>query len=94
MHYTYLTADVNMEMSVTLLKQINKPSLLLSYEQMYIEIFHRNNELIPEQHPNTTPCLNSSSTPRMPHTSLKTNQCFHPPVSPLSTGALYGQLQR
>jgi hypothetical protein len=37
---------------MTLLKQINKPSLLLPYEQMYIQIFRRNNELIPEQHPN------------------------------------------
>jgi hypothetical protein len=35
-----------------LLKQINKSSLLLPYEQMYIQIFRRNNELIPEQHPN------------------------------------------
>jgi hypothetical protein len=52
MHYTYLTADMNMEISMTLLKQINNPSLLLPYEQMYIQIFRRNNELIPEQHPN------------------------------------------
>jgi hypothetical protein len=37
---------------MTLLKQISKPSLLLPFEQMYIQIFHRNNELIPEQHPN------------------------------------------
>jgi hypothetical protein len=37
---------------MTLLKQINKPSLLLPYEQMYIQIFRRNNELIHEQHPN------------------------------------------
>jgi len=41
-----------METSVTLLKQINKPSLLLPYEQMYIQIFHPNNELIPEERPN------------------------------------------
>jgi hypothetical protein len=36
---------------MTLLKQINKPSLLIPYEQMYIQILRRNNELIPEQHP-------------------------------------------
>jgi hypothetical protein len=38
--------------TMTLLKQINKPSLLLPYEKMYIQIFRCNNELIPEQHPN------------------------------------------
>jgi hypothetical protein len=37
---------------MTLLKKINKPSLLLPYEQIYIQIFRRNNELIPEEHPN------------------------------------------
>jgi predicted alpha/beta-fold hydrolase len=42
----------NISDTVTLLKQINKPSLLLPYEQMYIQIFHHNNELIPEQRPN------------------------------------------
>ena len=34
------------------------------------------------------------SSPRTPHTSLTTNQYFRPPVSPLSTGVLYGRLQR
>jgi hypothetical protein len=42
----------NINDTMTLLKQINKPSLLLPYEQMYIQIFRRNNEHIPEQHPN------------------------------------------
>ena len=37
---------------MALLKQINKPSLMLPYEQMYTQILHRNNELIPEQHLN------------------------------------------
>jgi len=37
---------------MTLLKQINKPSLLLPYEQMYIQSLYHNNELIPEQNPN------------------------------------------
>jgi hypothetical protein len=36
---------------MTLLKQINKPSLFL-YEQMYIKLFHHSNELIPKQHLN------------------------------------------
>ena len=52
MHYTYLTGDMNMAISMTLIKQINKPSLLLPFEQMYMQIFYYNNELIPEQHPN------------------------------------------
>jgi hypothetical protein len=53
----------NINNTIALLKQINKPSLLLSFEQMYIQIFHRNNELMPEQHPNEhIPCLNSSNT--------------------------------
>ena len=34
---------------MSLLKQINTPTLLLPYEQMYIQSFHHNNELIPEQ---------------------------------------------
>ena len=42
----------NINDTMTFLKQINRPSLLLPYEQMYIQIFHRNNELIPEQRPN------------------------------------------
>jgi hypothetical protein len=35
-----------------LLKHIDKPSLLLQYEQMHLQIFHHNNQLIPDQHPN------------------------------------------
>ena len=42
----------NINDTVTLLKQINTPALLLPYEQMYIQLFHHNNELVPEQHPN------------------------------------------
>jgi hypothetical protein len=38
--------------TMTLLKYINSPSLLLPYERMYIQLFHHNNQLIPEQHPN------------------------------------------
>ena len=37
---------------MTLLKRIDGPSLLLPYEQIYIQLFHHNNHLIPEQHPN------------------------------------------
>jgi hypothetical protein len=35
-----------------LLDKVNKPTLLFPYEQMYIQSFYHNNQLIPEQHPN------------------------------------------
>jgi len=38
--------------TMTLLKHIDKPSLLLPYEQIYMQLFHHNIQLIPEQHPN------------------------------------------
>jgi hypothetical protein len=38
--------------TTTLIKHIDKPSLLISYEEMYIKLFHYNNQLIPKQHPN------------------------------------------
>jgi len=42
----------NIKDTMTFLKQINTPTLLLHYEQMYIQLFHHNNELIPKQHLN------------------------------------------
>jgi hypothetical protein len=42
----------NINDTMTLLKQVSKPSLLLPYEQMYIHSLHHNNELITDQHPN------------------------------------------
>jgi hypothetical protein len=42
----------NINETMALLKQINRLSLLLPYEQMYIQIFRCNNELIPKQHLN------------------------------------------
>ena len=44
----------NIDNTMTLLKQINKPNLLLPYEQMYIQTLNHNKELIPEKHPNET----------------------------------------
>jgi len=35
-----------------LLEHIDKPSLLLPFRQLYIQLFLHNNQLIPEQHPN------------------------------------------
>ena len=42
----------NIDDTMTLPKQINTPTLLLPHEQMYIQSFHHNYELIPEQHLN------------------------------------------
>jgi len=42
----------NINNIMTFLKQVNKPSLLLPYEQMFIQPLHHSNELITEQHPN------------------------------------------
>ena len=67
----------NINKTMTLLKKINRPSHLLPYEQMYIQNFYRNNELISEQHPNEqNPMFELlQHAPRRPHTSLTTNQC-------------------
>ena len=39
----------NINDTMTLLKQVNKPSILLPYEQMFIQSLHHGNELINEQ---------------------------------------------
>ena len=41
----------NINDTMTLPKQTNKPNLLLPYEQIYIQSLYLNNEIIPEQHP-------------------------------------------
>jgi hypothetical protein len=87
----------NINDTMTLLKQINKPSLLLPLEQMFIQILHRNNELMPEQHPNEhNPMFELLQHTHPPHTSyqLDSNQYSRPPVSPLLIGAMYGSIQR
>jgi len=35
---------------MTLLKHIDKTTLLLPYEQLYIQLYHHHKQLIPEQH--------------------------------------------
>ena len=40
----------NIDDTMTLLEPINTPTLLLPYEQMYIQSLHHNNEPIPKQH--------------------------------------------
>jgi len=41
----------NINDTMTLLKRINTPALLLPYEQMYMQSLYYNNKLVPEQHP-------------------------------------------
>jgi len=38
--------------TMSLLKHVKKQSLLLPYGHRYVQLFHHNNQLIPEQHPN------------------------------------------
>ena len=52
MHYIYRHEYGNINDTMTLLTLINKPHLMLLFEQMYIQTLYHNNELIPEQHPN------------------------------------------
>ena len=40
--------------TMTLLKPLNEPNLLLPYEQYYIQSLHREGKLIPEQSPGET----------------------------------------
>ena len=43
-----------MNSTMTLLKPLNNPSLLLPYEQYYIQSLHHEGKLIPEQSPGET----------------------------------------
>ena len=94
MHYTYITADRVTAISMTLLKHINKPSLLLPFEQIYIHIFQRNNELIPEKHPYEHNPMFELHIPPPASYQSDSNQYSRLPVSPLSISARYGSLQR
>ena len=62
--FMYLFCEYgNINDTMTLLKQINKPSILLPYEHMYIQIFIVTMNSFPSSiRANTIPCLNSSST--------------------------------
>jgi len=42
----------NISDTMKLLKYVNTPSLLLPYEEMCVQLFHHNNQLIPEQNSN------------------------------------------
>ena len=84
----------NIDDTMTLLKQTKTPTLLFPYEQMYIQSFHHNNELIPEQHLNEHnpmfDLLHSNTTGHNPPDAQPTIPCI--PTSPLSTCAPDGHL--
>jgi hypothetical protein len=50
MHYMSSTVDTNTATSMIIWHYC--PNLLLPYEHMYIQLFHHNYHLIPEQYPN------------------------------------------
>jgi hypothetical protein len=55
--------------TMSLLKHMDKPSLLLPYEQMYIQLFQHNNRLIQEQRRNEqNPMFNYFTTDIIRHT--------------------------
>jgi hypothetical protein len=65
----------NNEDTMTLLKQIDKPSMLLPYEHMYIQNFIAiMNSSLNNDQMNTTPCLNSSKYVSMTYINPTTNQ--------------------
>ena len=86
--------DINNTM--TLLKQTDTPTLLLPYKQMYMQMFERNNELIPEQHPNEHnpmfELLHYKYCTSQPPDAQSIIPCI--PTSPLSSYAPDGHLQR
>ena len=66
-----------------LLKPLNNPSLLLPYEQYYIQSLHQAGRLIPEQSPGeTNPLFQTAINPQPPHptwaeATLKRNANTH-----------------
>jgi len=57
-----------MNSTMTLLKPLNYPSLLLPYEQYYIQSLHQAGRLIPEQSPGeTNPLFQTAINPQPPH---------------------------
>ena len=55
---------------MTLLKPLNNPSLLIPYEQYYIQTLHREGKLIPEQSPGeTNPLFQMAISTQSPHTT-------------------------
>jgi len=56
--------------TMTLLKPLNDPNVLLPYEQYYIQSLHQEGKLIPEQSPGeTNPLFQTVIKPQPPHST-------------------------
>jgi hypothetical protein len=87
--------------SVTLrcVKPLNKPNLLIPYEQYYIQTLHREGKLIPEQYPGETNPLFQMAinpSPHIPHeqnssaSACKTNTTKYQPQQKLQHTTNWG----
>ena len=63
---------------MTLLKHLNNPSLLIPYEQYYIQTLHREGKLILEQSPGEAkPLFQMAISTQPPHTTQTEQQCLN-----------------
>ena len=66
-NYTYQHKYGQMNSTMTLLKPLNNPNLLLPYEQYYIQSLHHEGKLIPEQNPGEiNPLFQTVINPHIP----------------------------
>ena len=74
-----------MNSTMTLLKPLNNPNLLLPYEQYYIQSLHQERRLIPEQSPGeTNPLFQTVINPQPPYSVvLQTSHGYHTTIATL-----------
>jgi len=66
-----------MDSTMTLLKPLNNPSLLIPYEQYYIQTLYWEGKLIPEQSPGEiNPLFQMVINPQPPHSTWTDQCCF------------------
>ena len=62
---------------ITLLKPPSSPSMLIPYEQYYIQTLHQEGKLILEQYPGKlNPLFQTAINHQPPHTTWKNQSCF------------------
>jgi hypothetical protein len=73
-----------MNSTMTLLKPLNNPNLLLPYEQYYIQSLHHEGKLIPEQNPGeTNPLFQTAINSHIPHEQTSSvSACIRIPHHP------------
>jgi len=63
-------SDMNMSIIRSLLKPLNNPSLLIPYEQYYIQTHYQEGKLIPEQSPGEiNPLYQTAINTQPPHST-------------------------